>query len=259
MRYSKFLPSAAALQAYIREFIILESELHFDSRTIPDTALVMTFRYKGKVWKLDGEKQEALPATGISGLRKTVRLFQYERQTANLLVVFKEGGINAFTRVPVHELFELNISSDNLFLSSELEELLEQLAEAVTDKERIRQAESFLLGRLNLRNKPDPMISQALAFINQHSGIVRIKNLAASLYVSQDAFEKKFRSTVGATPKQYASIIRMKDLIKKYPSYASLTDAAYEAGYFDQSHFIKDFRLFTGRAPKDFFSNFQYW
>lgn len=258
MKFSKFLPSAV-LQPYIREFIILESDLYFDSRTIPDTALVMTFRYRGRVWKKEGEKEESLPATGISGLRKSVRLFQYEKQTANLLVVFKEGGINAFTRQPAHELFELNISSDNLFPPSQLEELLEQVAGAPTDVDRIKIAEGFLTGRLNVRNKPDPVVSGALMSIRQQSGIVRIKDLAASLYISQDAFEKKFRSSVGATPKQYASIIRMKDLIRKYPSYTSLTDAAYEAGYFDQSHFIKDFRLFTGQTPKDFFSNFQYW
>jgi len=258
MKYSKFLPSAA-LQPYIREFIILESDMYFDSRTIPDTALVMTFRYKGKVWKIEREKEEFLPATGISGLRKSVRLFQYEKQTANLLVVFKEGGINAFTRLPAHELFELNISSDNLFPPSQLDELLEQLAGAATGEDRVKIAEVFLLARMNPRSKPDLLIADALQTMKRHSGIVRIKELAASLYVSQDAFEKKFRSTVGATPKQYASIIRMKDLIKKYPTYTSLTDAAYEAGYFDQSHFIKDFRLFTGQTPKDFFSGFQYW
>ncbi|HVV06609.1 MAG TPA: helix-turn-helix transcriptional regulator [Puia sp.] len=258
MKYSKFLPSPA-LQPYVREFIILESDLYFDSRTIPDTALVMTFRYKGKVWKLEGEKEESLPATGISGLRKSVRLFQYEKQTANLLVVFKEGGMNAFVRQPAHELFELNISSDNLFPASQLDELLEQLAGAATDEARVDVAETFLLTKLHACNKPDPLVSSALASIRQHSGIVRIKDLAASLYVSQDAFEKKFRSAVGATPKQFASIVRMKDLIRKYPTYTSLTDAAYEAGYFDQSHFIKDFRLFTGQTPKDFFSGFEYW
>lgn len=258
MKYSKFLPSPA-LQPYVREFIILESDLYFDSRTIPDTALVMTFRYKGKVWKLEGEKEESLPATGISGLRKSVRLFQYEKQTANLLVVFKEGGMNAFVRQPAHELFELNISSDNLFPASQLDELLEQLAGAATDEARVDVAEIFLLTKLHACNKPDPLVSSALASIRQHSGIVRIKDLAASLYVSQDAFEKKFRSAVGATPKQFASIVRMKDLIRKYPTYTSLTDAAYEAGYFDQSHFIKDFRLFTGQTPKDFFSGFEYW
>jgi len=258
MKYSKFLPSAV-LQPYIREFLILESDMYFDSRTIPDTALVMTFRYKGKVWKREGEKEESLPATGISGLRKSVRLFQYERQTANLLVVFKEGGMNAFTRVPAHELFELNISSDNLFPPSQLDGLLEQLAGAATDEDRIGVAETFLLTKLRARNRPDPLISNALTSIRRQSGIVRIKDLAASLYVSQDAFEKRFRSTVGATPKQYASIIRMKDLIRKFPSHTSLTDAAYEAGYFDQSHFIKDFRLFTGQTPKDFFSGPQYW
>jgi AraC-like DNA-binding protein len=259
MKFRKFLPSAALLP-YIREFMIIESDLYFDSRTIPDTAVVMTFRYKGKVLKIDGEKGEALPPTSISGLRKSVRRFQYDKQTANLLVAFKEGGIGAFSRMPVHELFELNISSDNLFLSSELGELLEQLAGAASDEDRISIAETFLLARLKHgQGRTDLLIDNALQLIRRHSGIIRIKDLAQSLYISQDAFEKKFRSTVGSTPKQYASIVRMRDLIKKYPTFTSLTDASYEAGYFDQSHFIKDFRLFTGQTPKDFFSDFRYW
>jgi AraC-like DNA-binding protein len=258
MKYSKFLPSAA-LQPFIREFIILESDLYFNSRTIPDTSVVMTFRYKGKVSKQDGDREESLSSTNISGLRKSVRVFRYERQTANFLIVFKEGGIKAFTRVPAHEFFELNISSDNLFPPSQLDELVEQLADTATDEGRVKAVEVFLLQKLNARNKPDPIVSGAVTSIRRQSGIIRIKDLAASLYISQDAFEKKFRASVGATPKQYASIIRMKGLIEKYPSYTSLTDAAYEAGYFDQSHFIKDFRLFTGQAPRDFFSDFQYW
>ena len=258
MKYSKYLPSAV-LQPHIREFILLESELYVDSRAIPDTAMIMSFRYRGKVAKLDGDRKEALPATGISGLRKTIRAFQYDKQTSNLLVVFKEGRLNAFTRLPAHELFGQNMSCDNIFPSSALNELLERLADAADDEGRIKMIEAFLIERLNPRSRPDLLIGQALQVIQQQHGIIRIKELAASLYISQDAFEKRFRSLVGATPKQYASIVRMKDLIKNYPDYASLTDAAHRAGYFDQSHFIKDFRLFTGVAPKEFFSHFEYW
>ena len=257
MKVEKFLPSAALLP-FVREFLVIESDLGTDSSTIPDTSMVMSFRYRGKVRKIDGDKKSTLPATVISGLRKSSRHFLYEKNTSNLLVVFTEGGINAFSRIPAHELFELHIHSESLFHSSALNEILERLAAAVTNTERIKIMQSFLQQHL-ANNKADLLINSALQLIKRQNGIIRIKDLAASLYISQDAFEKRFRTMVGSTPKQYASIVRLKHLITAYPSYPSLTDASYEAGYFDQSHFIKDFRLFTGQTPKDFFRSGQYW
>lgn len=86
-----------------------------------------------------------------------------------------------------------------------------------------------------------------------------MKELAASLYISQDPFEKKFRSRIGCSPKKFAAIIRIRNLINNYSSYSSLTEAAYEAGFYDQSHFIKEFRQFTGKSPSAFFAAPQNW
>jgi len=257
MKLEKFFPSAV-LMPFIREFIIIESDLETDSKIIPDTSIVMAFRYKGNVLKMEGEKKETIPAAVISGLRKSARLYYYSKATANLLVVFNEGGIKAFSRMPAHELFDQSISSENLFLPSELNEILERLAEVKFNRDRINIIQNFFLRKLN-SNKPDSLIGNAIQLIKQQNGIIRIRDLATSLYISQDPFEKRFRTLVGSTPKQYASIIRLRNLIKKYPSYPSLTDASYEAGYFDQSHFIKDFRLFTGQSPKDFFKSSLFW
>jgi len=183
---------------------------------------------------------------------------RYSGETSNLLVVFKEGGLSAFSATPAHELFDLTISADNLFSINTLDEILQRLVVATTDKTRIDIMGAFLLQHLTA-NKQDLLIDKAIQLIQQHNGLVKIKDLAVSLHISQDPFEKRFRAQVGSTPKQYASIIRLRKLIDTFPTYSSLTEAAYEAGYFDQSHFIKDFRLFTGQAPKDFFKSSQYW
>jgi AraC-like DNA-binding protein len=257
MKIDRFLPSAA-LAPFIKEFIILESDQDFYSKTIPDTFLVMTFRFKGNVSRMNGERKEILSATVLSGMRRSARDFFYTKATANLLVLFHEGGINAVTRIPAHEFFGLSVGSENLFATSELDELLERIAEAPTNRHRIKLMENFFLQKL-LHWKSDALITHATQLIRQHHGIIRIKDLATSLYISQDAFGKRFRTLVGATPKQYASVVRLRHLIKKYPSYLSLTEASHEAGYFDQSHFIKDFRLFTGQTPKDFFKSGEYW
>ena len=253
MRLQRFQP-VIGLQPYIREFILIETDEITDSTVIPDTVLVMSLRYRGKVMK--GE--DLLPAIVVSGLRRSVRQFTYASHTANFLILFQEGGLSAFTRMPANSLFDQTISADNLFPRPELDRLAESLAEACTDAQRVQLVEAFLLDhRTNVRQ--DGVVGAAVQLIRQHNGIVRIHQLASALHLSQDPFEKRFRLLVGATPKQYASIVRLRGLIHNYPAYSSLTDASYEAGYFDQSHFIKDFRLFTGRSPKEFFQSGLFW
>jgi AraC-like DNA-binding protein len=257
MKLERFLPSTPLIP-FIREFLLIESDGEAGNKIIPDTSLVMAFRYRGSVQTKIGEEKEVLPASVITGLRKSSRMVYYSRDTSNLLVVFKEGGITALSGLPAHELFGLSVSSDNLFQPAGLQEVLERLAEAAHNRERIGLIEAFLLKNL-IHRKQDLLMENAVRLIQQNSGLIRIKDLATSLHISQDPFEKRFRTLVGSTPKQYASIIRLRNLIKNYPSYSSLTAASYEAGYFDQSHFIKDFRQFTGETPKDFFQSARYW
>ena len=257
LKVEKFFP-ATVLLPFVREFLIIESDGVTDGKTLPDTSMIMAFRYKGGITRTDNGKSLTLPAAALAGLRRSARCFSYTRHTANLLVIFAPGGINAFTRLPAHELFEQHIPAENIFSSAKLKETMQRLAEAATHRDRIDLIQSFLLQHL-VNTSPDPLIGRALQLIRQHNGSLKIKELASSLYISQDAFEKRFRSTVGAAPKQYASIVRLRSLITKAPSQTSLTKAAYDAGYFDQSHFIKDFRLFTGQTPGDFFRSGQYW
>ena len=77
--------------------------------------------------------------------------------------------------------------------------------------------------------------------------------MLTELHISQSALEKRFRQIVGASPKKFASIVRFKNTIKTYDQNKSLTDLGYEAGFYDQAHFIKEFKHFTGDSPETFF------
>jgi AraC-like DNA-binding protein len=257
MKIQKFSPSVA-LTPFIKAYVIIESDSEMHSHTLPDTSMVMAFRYQGNISKTDEQGRASLPVSSVAGLRKSSRKFSYARNTANLLVIFKEGGFASLSRVPAHELFGLSISNDNIFSASEVNEILERLSAAESDRMKIKIIEAFLFSKLR-NHKSDLLVTTAIDFIRQHQGIIRIKDLAASLHISQDPFEKRFRSVVGSTPKQYASIVRLRSLLQNYSSYTSLTEASYAAGYFDQSHFIKDFRIFTGTSPKEFFKSGEFW
>jgi methylphosphotriester-DNA--protein-cysteine methyltransferase len=73
--------------------------------------------------------------------------------------------------------------------------------------------------------------------------------------MSLDPFEKRFRKVIGATPKQFGDIIRMKALIERRRNQDLLVNTALEAGFFDQSHFIRTFKKFTGKTPRHFFNS----
>jgi AraC-like DNA-binding protein len=73
------------------------------------------------------------------------------------------------------------------------------------------------------------------------------------LHVSQSPLEKRFREAVGTSPKKFASIVRFKNLIRDRAPGSSLVELAYEGGFYDQSHFIKEFKNFTGDTPESYF------
>jgi methylphosphotriester-DNA--protein-cysteine methyltransferase len=99
------------------------------------------------------------------------------------------------------------------------------------------------------------MVASAISMIYKSKGNIRIKELLTELHVSQSVFEKRFRQVVGTSPKKFASIVRFKHTIHRYDPKRSLTDLGYEAGFYDQAHFIKEFRNFTGDSPEIFFNS----
>jgi transcriptional regulator GlxA family with amidase domain len=76
------------------------------------------------------------------------------------------------------------------------------------------------------------------------------------LQVNRRQLERKFSSAIGLSPKQLSKVIRLQTTLKAlYQEKSStLTSVAYENGYYDQAHFIKDFREFTGVSPKEFYA-----
>jgi AraC-like DNA-binding protein len=218
----------------------------------------MAFRYKGQINYVTDNNHTPVPAFAISGLRKTVRLINYSKNTATLIVLFREAAAAAFFKEPLHELFEDSVPLDSLITRQKLSIIEEQLAAAKNNHERIAVTEQFLLSRLHAP-KPDGLISAAVQKIYAAGGTTTIGALAASLYISNDAFEKRFRRAVGTSPKQFSSIVRLKSLIAQGGQHQTLSDMAFEAGYTDQPHFNKAFKLFTGQTPTEFFKSPLFW
>ena len=130
-------------------------------------------------------------------------------------------------------------------------EVEEKLALANTDNQRIKIVEQFFVSQLK-DIKTDKLIVEAVKLIYQNNGAIRIKELNEKLFISQSPFEKRFRKVVGTTAKKFASIVRFNTIIANLNETKTLTEICYENKFFDQAHFIKGFKQFTGDTPENF-------
>lgn len=252
MKFDTYIP-CDILKPFIKSFAIQETSEASTYKVLPDTGLVIGFQYKGQLSRLHNETETPLSISGVSGLSDNSRIFRNSPNIGTVLVFFKEAGAATFFRQPLHELFRESISLDNFMLRSELLCLEEQLAETKTDTQRIAVVEHFLMSRMT-NTEPDKLVLTALTLIYKNKGNIRIKELTEQLHISQSPLEKRFRQAVGASPKKFSSIVRLKHVIQQYDSVNSLTELGFEAGFYDQAHFIKEFKAFTGDTPEKFFS-----
>lgn len=245
---------AARLQPFIKDYLFIETESETDNCILPDTSLVLSVRYRGDI-SMEGNN---LPDVILSGIRKSAKNVRYAGQSGNLLVRFTAGGAAAFFSEPLNEWVDQSLPAAFLKNYSDIRPLPDRLAACGTKEEKIVQLEQVLVSKLS-NPRPDPLILLAIKKIRSAGGLIPIRQLTRELYISQDAFEKRFRQTVGTSPKQFSTIIRLRNAIHTHSNTTSLTDTALSAGYYDQAHFIKDFKGFTGQPPGQFFRNGRYW
>jgi len=111
--------------------------------------------------------------------------------------------------------------------------------------------EKFLEDQLK-EKAGDQLIVKAVTLIYGSKGSMKMKELHQQLHISQSAFEKRFRKLVGTSPKKFASIVRFNTVLHDLGREKSLTEICYDNHFFDQAHFIKDFKQYTGDSPEQF-------
>jgi AraC-like DNA-binding protein len=131
----------------------------------------------------------------------------------------------------------------------------EQMLHALNNRERMIFMINFFRSRMN-RSQFNQ--GACLSVIRQmvHAGsLLRVDQLAKESFLSFRQFERNFKQLTGFSPKKYSRILRFQSATRLYGNKGkNLTDIAHECGYYDQSHFIHEFKQFSGYHPKQYFS-----
>ncbi|MEJ7602945.1 MAG: helix-turn-helix domain-containing protein [Kofleriaceae bacterium] len=256
MQVTVIAPSPA-LARFVDRFTIVESAIEVTRALLPEPGLVLGLRYRGAASVVDGERITRVADLGLTGLLGHARRMRTAPGSGVVLAMFRPTGAASLFRTPLHELFGRTISLDSLLPRAAVARLGDQIANQPDHRQRVGVLERFLLAHVS-DEPPDPIAAAAIHAIHRARGSLRIAALARELGISQDPLEKRFRRAIGASPKQVASLVRLRHAIAAGQAGATWSRVAHEAGYFDQSHFIREFRAFTGASPAKFFRTDDY-
>lgn len=245
----QLIPPGAALRPFLDAWVAVTFTAAVDDHHLPETGLRMAFCVRGAC--VAGGFDRAAGAV-LTGMQSKLRRHRHGRGNHMLIAAFKPGAAAAFFRESLDALAENSVDLRELW-RRDTADLREQIAEAADDVQRVQLIERRLLRQLR-STAVDPLCAAAITRIENTGGAIRMAELARQIGLSQSALERRFRRHVGTTPRQYASIVRWRRVERLHRSGLDLTAIAHEAGYFDQAHFIHDFRAMAGCAPAAFFA-----
>jgi len=164
-------------------------------------------------------------------------------------VLFKPTILSWLLKVEMTSL--TNKAFDAQLLSWHFKSLHEQMEEVTSIENKIRLFEDYLMNELAGRNYTTTLADHALSLIHQNKSIPEV---AKQLLVSQRHLETQFKNAVGLSPKSYSLIMRFKRIEEqlKRTAVVSWRELPFADEYYDQNHFIKEFKRFTGLTPTSY-------
>ena len=256
---------AHTLKAPLNEYI--ESIFHFKG-FMPDHSIerVVPTGHLFILFELDGIPRntfdnETLEPNGvyskvwISGIHKNYLSISTPKNSEMFVIQFKPTGAYPFLHTPIHKLNNTVINAEKV-LGNEIIDLHDHLQNATSPNNKFNIAENWLIERF----EKDKYADQELLDVFDKVTIKRIGKYqeAISTYSkTQKHLIDQFKKNFGLTPKNFQRIFRFNDILQQiqHKQKISWSQIAYNCGYADQSHFIKEFKEFSGFNPQEFISN----
>jgi AraC-like DNA-binding protein len=214
----------------------------------PRPALTMMVDLQGCI-RADGVN---LPGAWFAGLSEGYTVVGFEGSYASLDIELTPLGAYQVLGRPLSELAGRVVGLEDLF-GVVGRELAIKLRESSTWDERFDRLESFLLVCASRGPTPNPAVRWAWERMCATHGRLRIESLADEIGCSRRYLHAGFCQQIGLSPKTAARLLRFRHVCLRLTAEpARWADIAVEAGYYDQAHLNRDFRVFAGTTPSDF-------
>jgi len=245
------------LNFYINSFYSPNESLPLPrEKILPLPGLDLKINFGGGFQVYDADQSKpftTLTESWVLGLWTKSHVVDWPEDLQYVGVNFKPGGAYPFLGLRLSELQNQVVSLDALW-GRFAAELRERLYAAPTIQARFALLEKILLARL--RGIPPGLepVQYAVAEIARHHGTLSIRRLSDSMGMSQKHLIVQFKQMAGCTPKELGRLYRFGDILASIDPTQPVnwTLVAHQFYFHDQSHFIRDFREFSGHTPSDY-------
>ena len=237
------------LAPYIKQYWLLRIDdvKQGFQRSIPAGCVALVFHKGNKI--ISSFHKGTQPQSYMSGQISTYSDIEFSFLDM-VIILFQPIGCRMFFSYPMEEFTNQNISID-LLDNTCLVELEEKINEASDNYQIVRLIEEYLLNRLSKNISCNAnRIMTTVQNINEGEGNISVLSQTACLGYKQ--FKRIFSEYVGLNPKDFIQITRFRktfNILLSTPQ-ISISKVAYDCGYYDKSHLIKEFKMFTGYTPK---------
>ena len=258
MKYFEFEP-VDALKKYVKCYYTSETEVtHFSDHAFATGCIEVMFNMGTGKWQIgQGDSFTTTPSVELWGQIIQPLSFRSVGKCNMLGIRFYPEGAFVFLNDEISQ-FNNQITDMRAVAGKPIEVLHEQLLETNLLSNRIALIENYLLKKLESSERKIhrlPVISSVLTDLATEGRFDDMHHMAGRYGFTSRYLQKLFLQYTGLTPKFHQKISRFqKSLVLVSKGQLSLTSIAYECGYFDQSHFSRDFKLFTGINPSAYAS-----
>lgn len=227
---------------------------HKKERLMPDGSVELVINLKENEARIydrdDLARCERLPGAILCGPHSSFFVIDTAQQASVIGIHFKPGGAFPFFKMPAVELHNLHVSLEDLW-GAEAGLLRERLLDAQTPRKKLQVLEACLLAQSLRPLERHRAVDCALGLLRNIHTAPAMTDLADYIGISSRRFIQLFSDQVGLTPKLFARVRRFQDVLLQLRNACDVSwaDLATDCGYFDQAHFIHDFKAFSGINP----------
>ncbi len=255
MFFKTHIPSFP-LNQFVESFIYYRdyNPVHSVDRFLPDgnvNIVIDLTDYPKYIYDNETLKEiQACRKVWFSGIRNRYITIPSGRDSEMFVINFHRGKAYPFVEMPLNELTD-SVVDGELVLSNEIMHAREMILEASSIFEKFYAVEKFLLAKFCGKLIVNPFIEFAVDKIVESPNKMSIAQISNKVGYSQKHLIKLFKDNVGVTPKEFLKIIRFQKAIEEIAAAKEIewTSIANECGYYDQAHFINDFKIFSGFTP----------
>jgi len=253
VKYHEYKPHSI-LEDNVKCFWIHEGRFSAETTQdiTPDGAVELIFNFGSPYLLLTTTPPTRLPAAIIVGFQNKTMPIRVDGTVKVVAARLFAWGALALLHDEVQAITNAVIA-----LSAEWNSLVQRLEQYVMtgDYEKAwTTLQEFLIQRTLTRNYDIRLVQTAAKLLHYTKGQCRIEDLADYCHASVRQLQRRFQDVVGTSPKVFARTLRFEQAQRRlmFDPDADLTELAYECGYFDQAHFIKEFRAFTDKTPTEY-------